>query len=245
MSEQFSYIGSELELFARAKNWKSYFSSILASYLHGDILEVGAGIGATTEALAAIQRKSWTCLEPDARLLEQLTQKLSDKLPALKARTFCGTTESLPSKNKFDTIIYIDVLEHIEEDLNELSRAVKLLRAGGKIVVLSPAHQWLYSPFDKEIGHFRRYNRHSLSAATPPSLQPPKVLYLDSAGLIASTANRLLLKQKLPTTAQIAFWDGYLVPISRIFDPFLLHSIGKSIVAVWELESNEANFYAA
>jgi hypothetical protein len=133
----------------------------------------------------------------------------------------------------FDSIVYIDVLEHIEDDKSELAQAFHLLRPGGRLIVLAPALQALYSPFDKAIGHYRRYARKSLRSCTPPSSRLEKLAYLDCVGLIASGANRLILKQSSPSLRQILFWDKYMIPVSRILDPLIGHRLGKSILAVW------------
>jgi hypothetical protein len=79
----------------------------------------------------------------------------------------------------------LDVLGHIEDDDAELRLAARYLRKGGHLIVLAPAHQFLYSPFDGAIGHFRRHCRRSLRAAAPPELSFVLLRYLDSAGLMA------------------------------------------------------------
>jgi SAM-dependent methyltransferase len=134
---------------------------------------------------------------------------------------------------QFDTIVYIDVLEHIEKDSEELSEAARHLRPGGHIIVLSPAHQRLYSPFDAAIGHFRRYNRSSLRAVSPVDLTLIRMRYLDSVGLLASLANSLFLRQSMPHKGQLQFWDNWIVPVSRVLDPLLFYSAGKTIIGIW------------
>ena len=99
-------------------------------------------------------------------------------------------------------------------------------------MVYAPAHQFLYSPFDERIGHFRRYDRESLLASAPPKLTRETLVYLDSAGLLASLA-QFVLRQGLPTKRQLATWDRLLVPVSRLLDPILLHRVGKSVLGVW------------
>ena len=133
----------------------------------------------------------------------------------------------------FDSILYIDVLEHIELDAAELTQATQHLKPLGHLIVLSPAHQWLYSPFDARIGHFRRYNRRSLTRITPSAARLVLVRYLDSVGLCASVANRVILRQSLPTPAQVLFWDRRMITVSRVLDPLLNYLVGKSILAVW------------
>ena len=226
------YLGNELELFQEATCWKSYFASHLRPYLTGRVLEVGAGIGGTSRVLCHSNVASWTMLEPDPALARRLQESLDqDPLP-IPHEVRMGTTDDLQGE-KFAALLYIDVIEHIEFDAAELERAAGLLIPGGHLVILVPAHQWLYTPFDKAIGHFRRYSRTSLKAVIPSTLQCQKLIYLDSVGLLASLANRLLLNAAAPTRRQIQFWDKVLVRSSRWVDPLLLHSIGKSVVGVW------------
>jgi hypothetical protein len=104
----------------------------------------------------------------------------------------------------------------------------------GKIVVLSPAHPWLFTEFDRALGHFRRYTRSSLRACTPPGTTLVEIYALDSFGLMASVVNKLLLHQSIPSPRQIAFWDRCLVSMSRMADPLIGFSLGKSLVAVWQ-----------
>jgi SAM-dependent methyltransferase len=230
---QFHYIGSELDLFAAATNWKAYWSQRISSYLLGDVLEVGAGIGSNTSILSATATGRWVCLEPDPNLVAQLSDHLKEMNGGPKFESICGTMQSLKDDDSFDTIIYVDVLEHIENDAGELRAASARLRPGGRVVVLSPAHQWLFTPFDSAIGHFRRYSRSSLRKVSPPNLKLETIFYLDACGIVASAANQLFLRQSMPTAAQIGVWDKWIVTASRVVDPILMYSLGKSIVGVW------------
>jgi len=228
-------VGKELELFAHALNWKRYWSSLLKPYLNGDVLEVGAGLGANTRLLRSGAQSRWVCLEPDSQLLQQLRDSLA-AAPLPGACELCqGRVGDIEEGLQFDTILYIDVLEHIADDSAELAQAANRLRDRGRLVVLAPAHNWLFSPFDASIGHYRRYDRRSLleAAKTSPNLRIQHLLYLDSCGLLASLGNRLLLRRDLPTLKEILFWDRLLVPPSRVLDPILMHRVGKSILAVW------------
>lgn len=225
------YVGTELELFAEAKNWKAYFARSVAGWVRGDVLEVGAGIGTNTTELYVSAVRSWLCLEPDASLAERAKTAVA-QLP--NARVVVGTTVSaLSSLERYDSVLYIDVLEHIEDDADELVRAAALLRPGGHLVVLCPAHQELYSELDRAVGHFRRYDARSLTACGPASLALEEVFYLDSVGMLASFANRALLKSGQPSLGQIKVWDRFMVPLSRWLDPCTGRRLGKSVVAVW------------
>jgi 2-polyprenyl-3-methyl-5-hydroxy-6-metoxy-1,4-benzoquinol methylase len=225
----FRYSG-ELGLFEHAVNWKQYWQRHVRRYLGRRVLENGAGIATNTTQLVSDACEDWLCLDPDARQVDIMRAAM---LPQ-NCRVACGTIMDLVAAHeKFDTILYIDVLEHIEDDSAEVAAARNLLLPGGHLVVLAPAHQFLYSPFDAEVGHYRRYNRRSLAACAADGLVSVEMRYLDSVGLVASAANRFLLKAGTPTPAQIKLWDRTMVPLSRCIDPLVHGSVGKSIFAVW------------
>jgi 2-polyprenyl-3-methyl-5-hydroxy-6-metoxy-1,4-benzoquinol methylase len=231
MSE-FAYVGAELDLFAHVHNWKSYWFQQISPFLIGDILEVGAGIGANTQFLGAGPGGRFVCLEPDPQLVARLSSAV-EKEGHRKFEVICGTLPALGNR-LFDTILYIDVLEHIEHDRAELDAAASHLRPGGHLILLSPAHQSLFSPFDAAIGHFRRYTVSMLREISPAPLLLKRLRYLDSVGLAASGANRIMLRQSMPTPAQLEFWDRWMVPISRVLDKVLFYSLGKTVLAIWQ-----------
>lgn len=231
MRNPFQYAGKELDLFSEALNWKRYFKRKLDPYVIGDVLEVGAGTGGTTRVLCPFHRGRWTCLEPDADLAAQLESQAQTF--GCDVEILAGTIRELPAHRAYDCILYIDVLEHIEQDVEELEHASAHLNLNGYLVVLAPAHQWIFTEFDAAIGHFRRYDKTALKGVAPKGLDAVTLFYLDSAGLLASTANLLLLHRSIPTKRQIMFWDKFLVPVSEILDPLFGLRLGKTCVGVW------------
>ncbi len=229
----YSYMGSELELFKEAYNWKAYYRQMIDKYLGSLVLEVGAGIGSTTESLCSGDRKGWVCLEPDPILVKRIESLIINACLPKYCQIRLGTLFNISQEEMFDTIIYIDVLEHIQDDKAEVSLACRHLRESGFLVVLAPAHQWLFSPFDRSIGHYRRYNRSMLSSIIT-QLECISLRYLDCAGLILSIGNRFLLKSNMPTKKQILFWDRVMIPLSKKLDPLLQYSVGKSILGIWQ-----------
>jgi ubiquinone/menaquinone biosynthesis C-methylase UbiE len=224
------YVGSELSVFSNAKNWKRYIAKHLRGYVSGEVLEVGSGLGSVTGVVSSKARR-WICLEPDPDLLARAGSLLANQ--AVNCEFVVGTVETMPPEEAFDSILYIDVLEHIEDDRLELVRASQHVKPNGVICVLAPAHPMLYSEFDRAIGHFRRYTKATLSAAGPPGFTLERLVYLDSVGWMASAANRFILKSAAPGIKQIAFWDRVLVSLSRVLDPVFGYSVGKSVLAVW------------
>lgn len=228
-----AYQGGELEIFAAANNWKQYLAGLVSLTGVHSVLEVGAGLGGTTRALCDGTQATWVCLEPDRSLAEKIgSAKANHELPSV-CTVRIGTIEALADNEAFDAILYIDVLEHIADDARELGRAARHLRPGGRLIVLSPAHQWLYSPFDKAIGHFRRYSRATLAAAVPAGLRCESLVYLDSLGMLLSFANRLLLRRAVPSIKQVTFWDTRIIPLSKVADGWFRYRLGKSVLGIW------------
>lgn len=223
-----------LSVFREAIHWKAYWSKSIAPFIGDRVLEAGAGVGANTQILLDHQRKRvWICMEPDTHLIETLKQTLR---AIAEPNIVAATIDALSESSNFDSILYIDVLEHIEDDVGELHRASARLAPGGKLIVLSPAYNTLYSEFDRAIGHFRRYTGRTLRDLRPDGMRLVSLRYLDSVGLMLSLANRLLLRQRQPTLRQILFWDRVIIRMSRMIDPLIAYSAGRSVIAVWERE---------
>jgi SAM-dependent methyltransferase len=233
------YRGQELDVFATAVGWKSYVREKLAAYIEGAVLEVGAGIGSFTGALQGLNGSSWCCLEPDPSLAQKIQCRKSEGSLRHDTTVIEGTLAALAPEAKFDTILYIDVLEHIRDAEEEVRHAKGFLRRGGRIIVLAPAFSWLYSPFDEAIGHWRRYDRVSLDHIRPAGLWTEAAWYMDALGLTLSLANRMMLRSHEPSQSQIAFWDRFVIPVTRWIDPLVAFGFGRSVVVVWQCDSTE------
>ena len=214
-----TYLGTELDAFAHASNWKQYLRHVIKPYLQ--------------RPCPRSRRRNRRRRRPHSEAARRRPGRRSNQTPHLPAdcrsahpslrdpvRIIIGTLDAIRPEPLFDCVIYIDVLEHIEKDAEELRRAAARLITGGTIVVLSPAHQSLYTAFDEAIGHYRRYDRRSLSALTPAGTTLVDLRYLDSTGLWLSLGNRVLLRSSSPTVAQVTLWDSWCIPISRRLDPF-------------------------
>jgi 2-polyprenyl-3-methyl-5-hydroxy-6-metoxy-1,4-benzoquinol methylase len=227
-----SYPGKELEIFSVAVNWKSYWASRIKDHLGRVILEVGAGIGSNTQLLWKEDIKRWVCLEPDKQLLEQLSYLIGKNDRTSNCELVNGTLIDLPQNSLFDTILYIDVLEHIEDDKAEINLAVRHLTSRGKLIILSPAHDCLFSKFDEAIGHYRRYDKNMLKELIPNGYKFITLEYLDSVGLFMSLGNSILLRSPNPSEKQIKIWDSFVIPLSRQLDKIAHFHFGKTLLAV-------------
>ena len=207
------------DVFQHSTVWKRYFRYQMWTYLSGHVLEVGAGIGGTTAVLCSNKIK-WFCVEPNEDNYNRLDHQYK----------MHGTITDV--KGEYDTVLYVDVLEHIHDDKREIQEAGQRLRIGGNLIILVPAHQFLFSGFDAAIGHYRRYNKCSLLTCLPAGFIVKRLRYLDSCGMLASIANKLIHDDKMPTVGQVLFWDRVIVPCSIVLDALTGYTLGKSVLMV-------------
>lgn len=219
------YKGNELELFQNALNWKRYWISQVASSISGDVLEVGSGINANTEELQRHSSfNSWTCCEPDNQLIA--------KRIFSEANVIHGTLQS--TEGSFDTILYIDVLEHIRDSRKEIELVHERLKIGGNLIILVPAFNQLFSAFDTAIGHYRRYNKARLREDTRDLFKTESTFFLDSIGVGASFLNKMFLHKEAPSMKDIKFYDKVIIPCSRVIDIAIGNSFGKSLIGIYK-----------
>ena len=150
------YPGEELDNFDKATIWRKYIYLEIKKFIKGNVLEVGAGIGSFTRNYMGLAEKL-TLSEVDANNYLIIKEKFKNK----KIRVSNKITEKL--NDTFNTIMYLNVLEHIKDDKNEILGALKKLEKNGHLIILVPAHNKLFSEFDKAVGHFRRYEKNSES----------------------------------------------------------------------------------
>jgi len=227
----FEYSGEELKVMSIAHNYRQYWMSKLPS-LPSDshVLEVGAGIGSNVaQLLEKFNRVS--LIEPDTGQEAVLREKFKDYITTNRVDIYSGYQEILSSDN-FDLILYIDVLEHIENDLSELRLASSKLRPNGRLFLVVPAFQALFSNYDRKLSHYRRYSKEKLRSVTPRNFQVESIFFLDSVGLLGVVLNRILFNTNLNLFA-VRVWDTILIPISIILDRFIFkHRFGKSLVLI-------------
>ena len=223
---------SQMDIFYNTKNWKNYWTSGLANFIQKDVLDVGSGKGSNLPFYLKVKTLSRIiCLEPNKKLFLDLrnNKRLNKKKIIIKNIKL----SQLNSKKKFNTIIYADVLEHIKYDLKEIQLAAKYLKKNGRLIILCPAHNFLFTSFDKNVGHFRRYNKKMFKNLRVKNAKIEKIYYLDSLGFFLSFLNKFFLKRN-PKKKEIKFWDNMVVPISKITDYLLCNLFGKSIVCVYK-----------
>ena len=135
------YPGKELEIFDKAIIWRKYIHALTKRYLKDNILEVGAGFGSFTKSYSKnLQNIILTDLdEENIKILKKnFSEKKNIAISNKRINEFEG---------KFNTIIYLNVLEHIQNDFDEINSALNKLNSDGHLIILVPAHQNLFSKF--------------------------------------------------------------------------------------------------
>ena len=219
------YDGWELKYFDRAINFRNYQFDILKKYIKGIVAEVGPGNGSFLKYYIPLAEQI-DLYEPSNNFIDNLN-KIKNQKTSIINNNFTQ------KDNAYDTILYLDVLEHIENDENELEIAFKSLKTGGALIVNVPAFQHLYSQFDKDIDHFRRYSKNDLKKLTNKfKFSKTKLIYYDSIGYFLSIGSKLITKNYLNNfEKKIKIWDT-LMPISKIIDLIIFNLIGKSLIMI-------------
>ena len=136
---------------------------------------------------------------------------------------------------KADLIFHVDVLEHISKPKKELKKAISNLNKGGRLIVSVPAFQHLYSQFDEDVGHYKRYTINIfLEEIKNIKYRSIKYYYIDSVGYFVSLFSKLFSKNyKSNFKTKIYIWN-MLVKVSIIFDKIFMYNLGKSLIIIVE-----------
>ena len=222
-----NYPGLELENFDKAHIWRKYIYFLIKKYLNDNILEIGAGIGSFTRNYIN-DFKDITITETDDKNLIYLKKKFHDKNNIKITNNLIQNTE-----RKFNTIIYLNVLEHIQNDVKEINNALNKINTGGYLVILVPAHQKLYSKFDKAVGHFRRYDISFFKKNYFPNSELIKVYCLDCFGYFLYFINQFFFKDEIyPSKLKIFIWDKIFTPATIFADFVTRYRFGKNIMCI-------------
>jgi SAM-dependent methyltransferase len=222
---KYQYEGWELVFFDRAKNFRNYQFSLIKNFIKGDVAEIGPGNGESLKFYKHLAKKIFL-YEPTKKNFLKLKNNFKDQKILIKNNYF-------KEKKKFDTIIYLDVLEHITNDQAELTFAYKTLKKNGHLIINVPAFSHLFSDFDKDVNHLRRYNKENIMNLTKNfKYNYIKMTYYDTLGYIFSLISKLFIKEyKRKFSEKIKFWD-FLIPFSKIIDIATFNLLGKSLLII-------------
>jgi len=143
-----------LNVMSKATWYNRWLLSLIRPYLKDDILEVGTGIGNFTQMLADYGEV--TTIDVDVQYINKVKQEYGNRIKVGRGDIEIG--DYFFNKINFDSIVCLNVLEHIKDDRKAIKNMYELLNKGGYLILLVPANKFLFSDFDKNLGHYRRYS---------------------------------------------------------------------------------------
>ena len=178
-------------------------------------------------------------LEPDQALFEDLSKRFANFSPVEVIR---GTVGTFNETTRYGSVIYINVLEHISDDVDELRRVSKFLVPDGTVVIFSPALPSLYGTMDGLSGHFRRYTKKELiSKLQSAGLQLVHVEYFDPVGVLPYFFAYRILKIRTIGGGGMFLYDNIILPISTVLERLTRgRLIGKNLLIVGKKIQDES-----
>ena len=223
------YEGWELNFFDNAKNFRKYQLDLIRDYLGESVLEIGPRNGSFSKECVLINTKKLTLSELDTVHFQKLKKEfnLVDNVTVVQKKIN-------ELDEQFNTILYLDVLEHIDDHEQELKLALEKLKTGGFLVIISPAFQYLYSAFDHSIGHKRRYEKEFfLEFSKKNDINYEKIEYFDTIGYFFAVINKILNIKNSKINFGVKIWN-LLIPLSKILDKVFFNSFGKSLICIYK-----------
>jgi SAM-dependent methyltransferase len=236
MPEKHGYAGKDLEAMSFAVNYHRWILSIFEPYLGARVVEVGAGTGSFSELLLERRLESLSLVEPSTAMHQQLCERVAESQNVTTYNdVFENVAEQIRLAERPDSIIYVNVLEHIADDVHELSVINKTLDAGGRIFIFVPALRWLHGSYDRQINHFRRYTRTELEKkCVAAGLKVLTSRYFDLFGVLPWWVKYKVLQSNNMEPGAVRFYDQRVVPIAKVLESTLSPPLGKNVLLIGE-----------
>jgi glycosyltransferase involved in cell wall biosynthesis len=234
--------GEILERLNRAPRFTRWMADVIRPYVGDRVLEVGAGIGNMSVQL--MPRSVYWATDVNPHYLEYLVTLRATRPYLQVAYTNAMDGGTFPTGQSFDTVVCLNVVEHVQDDAGALRNIQNALVDGGRAIILVPFGQWLYGSLDEVLGHCRRYTRDQLIAvAQQAGFRVEHVLQFNRPGVPAWWLNGRILRRKTFGLGQIRMLN-ILTPLFRLVDPWVpLPPL--SIIAILRKEEDDTASYAA
>ncbi len=238
MNDHVEYHGRDLEAMSFVVNYHKWILNEFRPFLGKSLVEVGAGTGSFSELLIGEKIERLTLIEPSQMFRELSGQSIRgdrDVEINLEQALFAQVCAKVAVRDRPDSIIYVNVLEHIEDDLAELRMVHDTLVESGRCFIFVPAMMSLYGKFDERIGHYRRYSK--LEIEHKCGQAGFKILlskYFDLTGVFPWWIKYKLLRSDSLGSRAVTLYDKFAVPVTRLLESALRPPLGKNILLVCE-----------
>ncbi len=219
-----------LEVLTEAKNYNRWIAESFFPYIQAPLLEFGSGIGNISELISSCTPLCLT--DTDARMLAHLKNKFSHINDV--SVNYLDITQPPPKHlvESFQTVIGVNVLEHVEDDEMTLCHLGNVLKPSGRLLLLVPAKRWAYTNLDKQLGHFRRYEKKELrEKLVKASFHVEKLYFFNIVGLMG-----WIMRDKIHPSGglmpyQISLFDS-MVPVLKRVESKVSLPLGISLMAI-------------
>ncbi|PYP58005.1 MAG: hypothetical protein DMD44_09015 [Gemmatimonadetes bacterium] len=224
-----------LERMAAAPRFNRWMFERLRPWIGRRVLEVGAGIGNISAFVvdhAGVERVVLTDTEPF--YLNRLRERFAGRPQVAVAELRLPARDPRLAAERLDTVVCLNVLEHIEQDGAALRAVRDLLQPAGRLVLLVPSLRALYGSLDEALGHFRRYVPDELRAELQGAgFRVRHLEYFNLAGVPGWWLTGRVLRRRLIPAGALRCYEA-LVPLFRL-ERFLPWRIGQSLIAIGEV----------
>lgn len=222
-----------LLLLSERYNYNHWIYNNIKNFIGNNILEVGAGIGNITDFI--IFKNKLTLIDIDQSYVDYLNDKYSfrDQSNLNVFRVDIQNIDSSPcASTAYDTIICLNILEHLENDRKAVENMISLLQPGGRLIILVPALTALHGSMDISFGHYRRYNKKQLKILIQgKKLDIIKFYYLNFLGLFGWFVNGKIFKNTELPENQTKIFDK-LVPFLGFIEKIIKPPLGQSLILI-------------
>jgi SAM-dependent methyltransferase len=224
-----------LETGRAADNYNRWIAEQFEPYVGQRVLEVGCGVGTLSERW--VDRASFVGIDTEADCVAKCAARFVDRVGARFLHDRVGAPGWVQrwSEHRPDTIVAVNVLEHIREDLEALRGWRDIVRSGGggHLCVFVPAFEFAYSDFDRRYGHYRRYTKETLrDKLLDAGLELETLRYFNLPGLLGWWSTFVVLGRRGSVEGQVGLYDKVVVPLTRRIEKLFPPPFGNSVVAV-------------
>lgn len=227
------YAADDLETMQAARRYSDHVFGLVRQFIGSRVLEVGSGIGTMTSRLLEVADVV-VGIEPNRNCAARLQDAMGAH-PRFTLRVChfeeCDAAEL--ASHQFDSVVLINVLEHIADDVDALKAFERIVAPGGRVIVFVPALQAAYGPLDAELGHHRRYSKRSLRAVfAAAGLDLVRLRYTNPIGLAGWMYNARVSKTTRHSVTQVRLFETLVAPWALPLERLVPPPIGLSLIAV-------------
>jgi 2-polyprenyl-3-methyl-5-hydroxy-6-metoxy-1,4-benzoquinol methylase len=226
------------ELVRGAVNYRKWLYTQFSKYLGRRVIEMGAGIGNFAEMF--LDKELVVAVDNHKECVEYMKRRFTNFHNVIPVEMDISDPHIVSlSQHRPDTVVCINVLEHVKDDAGALSYISEILRNGGRLILIVPAFQFLYGSIDYLLGHHRRYSKKELtSRLCDASFVIKEMSFINSIAVIGWFLNNRILKRKEESLAQVLFFDRFVVPWLKTIEKLVKPPFGLSLFAIGEKEGN-------